>query len=88
MKNVLFETFIENLKLPKLEDSTRSELEGEITLKEFKDVLCTFSSGKSPGDDGLMEFYNCFLIYCVKILSIVLTLLLEKVKCHSPKGEA
>ena len=61
VENVLFETFIENLKLPKLEDSTSSELEGEITLKECKDVLCTFSSGKSPGDDGLTwEFYNCF----------------------------
>ena len=32
VENVLFETFIKNLKLPKLEDSTRSELEGEITL--------------------------------------------------------
>ena len=39
----------------------RSELEGEITLKECKNILRTFSSGKSPGDDGFTwEFYKCF----------------------------
>ena len=38
-----------------------SELEGEITLKECKDILSTFIRGKSPGDDGFTwEFYNCF----------------------------
>jgi len=61
LENALFENFIENLELPKLEDSVSSELEGEITLKECKDILCTFSSGKSPGEDGFTwEFYNCF----------------------------
>ena len=38
-----------------------SELEGDITLKECKDILSTFSRGKSPGEDGFTwEFYNCF----------------------------
>ena len=31
------------------------------------------------------SFITVFLIYWVKILSIVLTLLLEQVTCHSPK---
>ena len=42
---------------------TRREmrLEGEITLKECRDILRTFSSGRSPGDDGFTwEFYNYF----------------------------
>ena len=61
VENAFFETFVANLELPKLEDSVSSELEGEITLKECKDILCTFSSGKSPGEDGFTwEFYNCF----------------------------
>ena len=89
-ENALFKTFIANLELTKLEDSVSSELEGEITLRECKDILCTFSSGKSPGEDGFTcEFYNCFFfIYWVKILSTALMLRIEQVKCHSPSGEA
>ena len=61
VENAPFTSFIENLELPRLEDSLSSELEGEITLKECKDILSTFSRGKSPGDDGFTwEFYNCF----------------------------
>ena len=61
VENALFKTFIANLELTKLEDSVSSELVGEITLRECKDILCTFSSGKSPGEDGFTcEFYNCF----------------------------
>lgn len=61
VENALFKNFIENLELPRLQDSVSSELEGEITLTECKDILRTFSSGKSPGEDGFTwEFYNCF----------------------------
>lgn len=53
--------FIRNLEIPKLEDTVRDELEGEITFKECQDILCTFKREKSPGDDGFTwEFYNCF----------------------------
>ena len=56
-----FTSFTENLELPKLEDSEGSELEGDITLKECKDIFSTFIRGKSPGEDGFTwEFYNCF----------------------------
>ena len=56
----LFENFVRNLEIPKLQNKERDEL-GKITFKEFRDVLHTFASGKSPGDDGLTwEFYNCF----------------------------
>ena len=51
-RNDLFEEFIENLEIPKLADAVRDELEGEITLKERQDILCTFKREKSPGDDG------------------------------------
>jgi len=62
-RNDFFEEFIENLEIPKLEDTVRDELEGEITLKECQDILRTFKREKSPGDDGFTwEFYNCFLI--------------------------
>ena len=60
-ENTQFISYIENLQLPRLEDSANSELEGDITLKECKDILSTFSRGKSPGEDGFTwEFYNCF----------------------------
>ena len=60
-KNDLFYLFVQSLKTPKLQDQQRNELEGEITLAECKVVLRTFSSEKSPGEDGFTwEFYNCF----------------------------
>ena len=56
-----FENFVRNLELPKLRDLDKEELEGEITMDECKEVLKSFSSGKSPGEDGFTwEFYNCF----------------------------
>ena len=53
----LFEEFIGNLEIPKLEDTARDELEGEVTLKECQDILCTFKREKSLGGDGF-TFYK------------------------------
>ena len=36
--NDLFDSFVQNLDIPKLEDTQRDELEGEITLKECRDI--------------------------------------------------
>jgi len=47
-----FEHCVHNLEIPKLQDLEKEELEDEITLEECKEVLETFSSGKSAGDDG------------------------------------
>ena len=61
MKISQFTSLTENFELPRLEDSVSSELEGDITLKECKDILSTFRRGKSSGEDGFTwEFYNCF----------------------------
>ena len=57
----LFDDFITNLDITKLENEVRDELEGEITVNECQDILRTFKRGKLPGDDGFTwEFYNCF----------------------------
>ena len=48
----LFEEFIGNLEIRKFEDTVGDDLEGEITLKECQDNLCTFKRETSPGDDG------------------------------------
>ena len=56
-----FENFVQNLEIPKLQDLEKEGLEGEINLEECKEVLKTFSSVKSPGEDGFTwEFYNSF----------------------------
>ena len=61
VENELFNNFIGNLEIPRLQDSGKSKLEGEITLKVCKDILRTFSCGKSPGEDGFTwESHNCF----------------------------
>ena len=58
---ICFKSFLGNLEIPKLENTVRDELEGEITLKKCQDILCTFKREKSPGDDGFTwEFYNGF----------------------------
>jgi len=41
-RNDLFEEFIENLEIPKLEHTVRDDLEGEITLKKCQDIFRTF----------------------------------------------
>ena len=63
-----FENFVRNLELPKLRDLDKEELEGEITMDECKEVLKSFSSGKSPGEDGFTwEFFSIVsLIYWAK----------------------
>ena len=56
-----FENFVHNLEIPKLQDLEKEDLEGNITLEEAEEVLKTFSSGKSPGEDKFTwEFHNCF----------------------------
>jgi len=87
-----FTSFIENLELLRIEDSVSSELKGEITLKECKDILFTFSRRKSPGEDGFTwELYNCFFYLLGQDLvdSLNASYYTERVKWHLPhKGEA
>ena len=43
---------VHNLEIPKLQDLEEEELESKITQEECKEVLKTFSGGKSPGQDS------------------------------------
>ena len=52
---------IDNLNLPKLDFSDRSDLGEHISEKECYEAIVTFANDKSPGSDGLpIEFYNVF----------------------------
>ena len=52
---------IDNLNLPKLDFSDRSDLGEQISEKECYEAIVTFANDKSPGSDGLpIEFYNVF----------------------------
>ena len=56
-----YDSFIQELRLPKLSDEERDELEGLLTYDECKQVLETFQNDKSPGEDGFtVEFYKFF----------------------------
>ena len=56
-----YDSFIQELCLPKLSDEERDELEGLLTYNECKQVLETFQNDKSPGEDGFtVEFYKFF----------------------------
>ena len=56
-----FEFFINNCKIPTLDEQLRESCEGEITEKECDEIIKTFADGKTPGNDGLpAEFYKTF----------------------------
>ena len=56
-----YDSFIQELCLPKLSDDERDELEGILMYDECKQVLETFQNDKSQGEDGFMvEFYKFF----------------------------
>ena len=57
-----FNSFTQNLEIPKLSDEDRDNLEGLLTYDECKKVLETFQNDKVPGEDGFtVEFYKVFL---------------------------
>ena len=53
--NEEYDSFMLNLKIPKLSDEDRDTLEGLLTYDECREVLETFQADKAPGEDG---FYN------------------------------
>ena len=56
-----FDNFVENGVLPQLSEVDRNTLEGELTVEECRQILKTFSNGKSPGEDSFtVEFYVQF----------------------------
>jgi len=55
------DSFMLNLKIPKLSDEDRDSLEGLLSYDECKEVLETFQADKAPGEDGFTaEFYKYF----------------------------
>ena len=57
----LFDNFVGNVVLPQLSEVDKNILEGELTVEECRQILKTFSNGKSPGEDGFtVEFYVQF----------------------------
>ena len=47
--------------MPQLSEVDKNKLEGELSAEECRQILKTFSNGKSPGEDGFTaEFYVQF----------------------------
>ena len=85
----LFANLVHNLEIPKLQDLEKEDLEGELTLEECKEVLKTFSSGKSPGEDGFSwESYNCFFdLLSEDLINCYNAAYIEKEKCQYLSAE-
>ena len=57
-----YDRFIQELRLPKLSEEERNELEGPLTYDERKQILETIQYDKFPGEDGFtVEFYKFLL---------------------------
>jgi len=56
-----FDQFSQDVDIPQLSNDERDRLEGPLSYDECKETLNSFSSGKSPGEDGFtVEFYKGF----------------------------
>ena len=59
-------TFLNNLNVRALSEEQKQFCEGEISLEEYKAVLDSFQSYKSPGNDGIpIELYK----FCWELIS-------------------
>ena len=59
--NEEWDSFTLNLKIPRLSDEDRHNVEGPLTYDECKKVIETFQADKAPGEDGFTaEFYKYF----------------------------
>ena len=60
-QNIPFEDFIEGLNIPQLSKEEQEHLAQDLTCKELKDALSSFTDNKTPGEDGFTkEFYEAF----------------------------
>ena len=56
-----FNHYIEHLEVPCLSREVSEKADNLLTCSECKESLDSFSSGKSPGEDGFtVEFYSKF----------------------------
>ena len=50
---------MEPLRISKLKTEDREEMEGPLSVEEYKKALDTFEGDKTPGEDGFtVEFYK------------------------------
>ena len=77
----LFADFVHSVKLPKLNDDDKENLEGELTIAECRLILKSFNLGKSPGEDGFTaEFY-------MKFFELLASNLVESLNTAYSRGE-
>ena len=58
-----FNHYIEHLEVPCLSQEVNKKADGLLTYAECKGSLDSFSSGKSPGEDGFtVEFCSKFFL--------------------------
>ena len=54
-------SYLDKLKIPRITDELKKELDSPITLKEMSEALAELENGKCPGTDGLdASFYKVF----------------------------
>jgi len=52
---------LSSVNIPKLSDENRDTCEGKLSVTECYNILNTFKSNETPGNDGLtIEFYKAF----------------------------
>ena len=74
--------------LPQLSEVDKNKLEGELSVDECRQILKTFSNGKSPGEDGFtVEFYVQFFELLAPDLLKSLNAAISMGRCPFLRGE-
>ena len=77
-KNVKNNDYLNKLDIPKISEEIKTELEGDITMKEMGQALFSMPNSKCPGTDGLPP--NFYKVFYPKIKDLLFNTYVEIVK--------
>ena len=81
--------FFENSNILRLSDELSASCEGKITLQECENILTSFQTGKTPGNDGLpIEFYKAFWPLIGKLMTDSFNEAFDKKEMSSSQKQA
>uniref|UniRef100_A0A3B4C811 Reverse transcriptase domain-containing protein n=1 Tax=Pygocentrus nattereri TaxID=42514 RepID=A0A3B4C811_PYGNA len=68
----LINSFFQGIEVPRIDLSTKAELESPFTIREIEDAIRSMQGGKSPGPDGYSaEFFKKFSNQLAPLLTAV-----------------
>jgi len=81
--------FFENSNILRLSDELSASCEGKISLQECENILSSFQTSKTPGNEGLpIEFYKAFRPFIGKLMTDSFNEAFDKKEMSSSQKQA